>query len=320
MARKHDPFDQGDSYPHARARWHRLVLFACAALTLLRGPDAAACTTQKCRDIDAFFGLLTGSESGDASHDTPAAERAAAAINPASFASTPIIIHRAHRQPLRQPRETVQLSAGLYAGTMSDYGSTLLDIRHTGSVHMPARTPWTNRVPGIDDTPAFLTQFQPGSLFQPAGLMMLFEAHLCYPAGQQIIWPMEQQPDIQLVCALCRGSRFSQFAGQGRLMLQSGPGVGPGLSGAMEDMQLTGADETVTGFFRFSRADVTPPATYAEIDQLQLDFGSGLHLFDGDLMLWQPAHATAAGILAGTQEDVFSDQGGVLIYFSPSGQ
>ena len=85
-------------------------------------------------------------------------------------------------------------------------------------------------------------------------------------------------------------------------------------------MRLTGADGTVTGFFRFSRADVAAPVTLAETDQMQLDFGAGLHLFGGDIMLWQPAHDRTAGIIAGTPEDVFSDLGGVLIYFSPSPQ
>ena len=65
---------------------------------------------------------------------------------------------------------------------------------------------------------------------------------------------------------------------------------------------------------------MTSPVTLDETDQLQLDFGAGLHLFGSDIMLWQPAHAMAAGIIAGTPEDVFSDLGGVLIYFSPSPQ
>ena len=76
----------------------------------------------------------------------------AAAIDPASFTSTPIIIHRAQRQTMRQPRETARLSASLYAGTMSDHGGTLIDILHTGRVHMAARTPWTDRTPGVDNT------------------------------------------------------------------------------------------------------------------------------------------------------------------------
>lgn len=321
MARKHDPFDQGGSERQAGVRWHRLVLLACTALTLVRAADAAACATQKCRDIDAFFGPLDGQATGVAPHPAPPPEAGiAAGTDPASFTSTPIIIHRAQRQTMRQPRETAQLSASLYAGTMSDHGGTLIEILHTGRVHMAARTPWTNRAPGVDDTPAFLSRFHPEEPFQPAGLMMLFEAHVGYPAGQQILWPLEQLSDIQLVCALCRGSSFSQFAGQGRLVLQSEPGVGPELSGAMEDMRLTGADGTVTGFFRFSRADVAAPVTLAETDQMQLDFGAGLHLFGGDIMLWQPAHDRAAGIIAGTPEDVFSDLGGVLIYFSPSPQ
>ena len=105
-----------------------------------------------------------------------------------------------------------------------------------------------------------------------------------------------------------------------RLVLVVCAALGPELSGAMEDMRLTGADGTVTGFFRFSRPDVAAPVTLAETDQMQLDFGAGLHLFVGDIMLWQPAHDRAAGITAGTPEDAISDLGGVLIYFSPSPQ
>ena len=58
----------------------------------------------------------------------------------------------------------------------------------------------------------------------------------------------------------------------------------------MEDMRLTGADWSVTGFFHFSRADVAAPVTLAETDQMQLDFGAGLHLFGGDIMLLSLIH------------------------------
>lgn len=136
MARKHDPFDQGGSERQAGVRWHRLVLLACTALTLVRAADAAACATQKCRDIDAFFGPLDGQATGVAPHPAPPPEAGiAAGTDPASFTSTPIIIHRAQRQTMRQPRETAQLSASLYAGTMSDHGGTLIEILHTGRAY-----------------------------------------------------------------------------------------------------------------------------------------------------------------------------------------
>ena len=133
----------------------------------------------------------------------------AAPIDPASFTSTPIIIHRAEQQTMRQPRETAQLFATLYAGTMSDHGGTLINILQTGNLHKAARTPWADRAPGVDDTPAFLARFQPEKPFKPASLMMLFEAYVGYPADRQIFWPLEQLSGIQLVCALCRGSSFS---------------------------------------------------------------------------------------------------------------
>ena len=109
---------------------------------------------------------------------------------------------------------------------MSDHGGTLIEILHTGRVHMAARTPWTNRAPGVDDTPAFLSRFHPKEPFQPAGLMLLFEAHVGYPAGRQILWPLEQLSDIQLVCALCRGSSFSP-PDMGGLYCNRGRASGP---------------------------------------------------------------------------------------------
>lgn len=74
-----------------------------------------------------------------------------------------------------------------------------------------------------------------------------------------------------------------------RLVLVVCAALGPELSGAMEEMRLTGVHGAVTGFFRFSRAHVTSPVTLAETDQSQLDFGAGLHLFGGEITLWQPA-------------------------------
>ena len=61
---------------------------------------------------------------------------------------------------------------------------------------------------------------------------------------------------------------------------------------------------------------MNPPVTLAEIDQLQLDFGTGPHLSGGYIILWRTAHDRAAVIIAATPEDVFSDHSGVLIHFS----
>ena len=51
-----------------------------------------------------------------------------------------------------------------------------------------------------------------------------------------------------------------------RLVLLACAALGPELSSAMEGMRLTGVHGAVTGFFRFSRADVTSPVTLAETD------------------------------------------------------
>ena len=65
---------------------------------------------------------------------------------------------------------------------------------------------------------------------------------------------------------------------------------------------------------------MNPPVTLAKIDQLQLDFGTGLHLSLGYIILWRNAHSRAAVIIAGTPEDVLSDHSGVLIHLSLSTQ
>ena len=88
----------------------------------------------------------------------------------------------------------------------------------------------------------------------------------------------------------------------------------------MKDMRLAGAEVIVSDFFRFSSADVNPPVTLAKIDQLQLDFGTGLHLSGGYIILWRNAHGRAVVIITGTPEDVFSDHSGALIHLSLSTQ
>ena len=268
--------------------------------------------TQKCRDIDVLSGRWTDSH-GVAPNPAPSPDAGiAAAIDPASFTSTIIIIHRAQRQRMRQPRETAQLFAGLFAGTMSDHAGALIDILHTGRVHLAARTPWTDRAPDVDDTRHSWRGSNLKSLSASRSDDAVRGACRLSP-GQQILWPLEQLSDISLSVP-CAWQQLSQFAGQGGLSCNRAGRRARNIrrdGRYATDWRWRDRDRV----FRF-RTDVAAPVTLAEPTRCSWISGPAC-IFGGDIMLWQPAHDRAAGIIAGTPEDVFSDLGGVLIYFRP---
>ena len=57
--------------------------------------------------------------------------------------------------------------------------------------------------------------------------MMLVEAHVGYPAGRQVVSPLEQLLDIQLVCACGVTAVFHNLPDRGGLSCNRGRASGP---------------------------------------------------------------------------------------------
>ena len=305
----------------------RIIFTRVWLLAVIVHPGPAhGCDDWHCKDIDHFFAPLMANGAFAAADPSPlpAAPGPQATLPPDVRpgdhlpgdhlpGDQPIIIRVAPRPEKREERRLGQVDVYLYPGNLLDDGGIRIRVTYPVPALLRTTAPW------VIDPPAFravLGDDAPSPLADPflqAEPITTFKARISHPLHRALAWPLQQASAISLVCARCLGAELSRLSGRGRLMLRSGTT----LSGRMEDMQLAGKDGTATGSFSFAGTDIIAPLATSSIAGLNLDFGAGAQVFDGNIVLWQPAPASVAGVFAAAPRDIFSEHGAVLVYFSP---
>lgn len=317
------------SFVSVRLRHYSGAIFIWVWLlpVILHPGTAHGCDYWHCQDIDRFFAPLMANGVYAAADPSPLqpAPHPQVALPPDAtpgdqpLGDQPIVIRVAPRPARREERHLGQVEIYLYPGSLLDDGGIGIRVTHPVPALLRATAPWVIDSPdffGVSGDGGISGDGTPSPLAAPflqVEPITTFKALISHPLHRTLAWPLQQPSTISLLCARCLGAALSRLSGRGQLVLRSGAT----LSGGMEDMQLAGKDGTATGSFSFAKTNINAPLATSSLANLNLDFGGGAQVFDGNIVLWQPAPATVAGVLAVMPQDIFSKHGAVLVYFSP---